>query len=138
MSDVAGHAERVSEACVAAVAASAVGDAMEVDRLIGELLAMAPAGKALLLAATGWGSVVAQHVVGDGPGGRFTAQIDEPDDACEVFAAVVCAIGNGDDCGALDLLSDSDPKVAFSACLHLLVHAGEALAAINHHDPRHP
>ena len=135
-------ADEVSRTCWRAATAAAMGHNGDVDQAVIELLDMAPDGLALRLTATGWAALVAQHVLGDAPPSHFSAHVQDDDgttcDATETFAAVVCAIGNGDGLGAAALLHDCEPDVAFGASMQLLAAAGAALANAWGITPRRP
>lgn len=126
---------RITEICWEAAAAAAVDDADLVDAYLIELLDMVPNGEAIGLAAIGWATLVADHIVGKGPGGQFSATIENPDEPTEIFAAVVCAVGNRDIRAALDLLGNSEPSDAFDAATQLL---GSAAAVLAHPGPITP
>ena len=124
--------------CWEAAAAMSTEDDAVVDACLAALLAMRPRAVAVHLAATGWAAVVADYVVGDGPGGHFSSGIDGPDDATEIFAAVVCAVGNNDIAGAVNLMANSSPADAYEAALQLLATAGAAIAQNPGAAPRRP
>lgn len=124
------RAARITQTCLEAAAAVACCDNDRAEWLVYELISMTPGGHALRLAASAWAAVVADHIVTTKGPGSFSATIDNPDDeASEIFAAVVCAIGNRDAKGAFGLMRDSEPAAFQRAAMQLLGAAGAALAA---------
>lgn len=129
------QAKRIGKACWEAAVAMAVGDAYRADRLVMELLTLGSPGIGVRLAATGWAGIVAERIADGGPGGHYSAKVHEPDDVAEMFAAIVCAVGNADPCGALELMRDAEPEVVFATAMQLLAAAGASLAGTGRSTP---
>jgi hypothetical protein len=112
-----------------AASAAAVGDHHAAERLVAELINADDDGASLRIAATGWAALVAEHVCSGVAGYRFRATVESPDDKTDIFAAVVCAVGNRDCAGGIALLNEIGPARCFDVAMLLLYGAGSALAS---------
>jgi len=112
-----------------AASAAAVGDHDAAQVCVNQLVGRNAGGSWLHIAAVGWAALVAEHVSGGSTNYRFSSKIENPDEKTEIFAAIVCAVGNRDCAGATALLRQIHPVVAYDSAVLLLYGAGSALAA---------
>jgi hypothetical protein len=112
-----------------AAAAAAVGDHHAAQQIMAQLVDADDDGTSLRIASTGWAALIAEHICSGVPGYRFKARLEQPDDKTEIFAAIVCAVGNRDCPGAMALLEAIGPIRALDVATLLLYGAGSVLGS---------